>query len=142
MERFRNCFGWYPVKYIAKNTEEIETEIPSVFFMPLRLCVRVCQIRLPGERSARILSGASEITSSTSSREQRTKGFAIPIFEESQRKMRLPARESMTRQELMGYGQKRFVYDYSYCVCMFGTPAEPVVHKDFFALAKRYGVEP
>lgn len=47
-----------------------------------------------------------------------------------------------SRQELMGYGQKRFVYDYSYCVCMFGTPAEPVVYKDFFALAKRYGVEP
>ena len=45
-------------------------------------------------------------------------------------------------QELMGYGQKRFVYDYAYCVCLFGTPAAPVVHKDFFDLAKRYGVEP
>ncbi len=45
-------------------------------------------------------------------------------------------------QEKMGPGQKRFVYDYAYCVCLFGTPAEPVVEKQRFDFAKSCGVEP
>lgn len=45
-------------------------------------------------------------------------------------------------QELMGANQKRFVYDYAYCVCLFGTKAEPVVNKALFDFALSYGVEP
>lgn len=45
-------------------------------------------------------------------------------------------------QELMGLNQKRFVYTYAYCVCLFGTKAQPVVEKRHFDFAKSYGVEP
>jgi len=45
-------------------------------------------------------------------------------------------------QELMGADQKRFVYDYAYCVCLFGTSGVTVVEKRFFDFAKSYGVEP
>ena len=45
-------------------------------------------------------------------------------------------------QERMGPNQKRFVYDYAYCVCLFGTKAEPVVDKSMFDFARSYGVEP
>lgn len=45
-------------------------------------------------------------------------------------------------QERMGERQKRFVYDYAYCVCLFGVHEKPVVSEKFFALAKTYGVEP
>lgn len=45
-------------------------------------------------------------------------------------------------QELMGKNQKRFVHDYAYCVCFFGVSEKPVVGKNFFDLAKKYGVEP
>lgn len=45
-------------------------------------------------------------------------------------------------QERMGMGQKRFVYDYAYCVCLFGTRDKPVVDKKFFDFALAYGVEP
>lgn len=45
-------------------------------------------------------------------------------------------------QERMGQNQKRFVYDYAYCVCLFGTAEDPVVPERFFAFAKQYGVEP
>ena len=45
-------------------------------------------------------------------------------------------------QESMGANQKRFVYDYAYCVCLFGTKLEPVVEKDKFDFALSYGVEP
>lgn len=45
-------------------------------------------------------------------------------------------------QELMGANQKRFVYTYAYCVCLFGTKAQPVVEKRHFDFAKSYGVEP
>ena len=42
----------------------------------------------------------------------------------------------------MGLRQKRFVYDYAYCVCLFGTAESPVVPNLFFRLAKDYGAEP
>ena len=42
----------------------------------------------------------------------------------------------------MGKGQKRFVYDYAYCVCLFGIKEAPVVEKAKFEFAKAYGVEP
>ena len=45
-------------------------------------------------------------------------------------------------QERMGLRQKRFVYDYAYCVCLFGTAECPVVPDLFFRLAKDYGAEP
>lgn len=45
-------------------------------------------------------------------------------------------------QERMGLRQKRFIYDYAYCVCMFGTAEAPVVAERYFSLAKAYGVEP
>lgn len=45
-------------------------------------------------------------------------------------------------QELMGPNQRRFVYDYAYCVCLFGTPQSPVEEKYKFDLARGYGVEP
>lgn len=45
-------------------------------------------------------------------------------------------------QELMGLNQKRFVYTYAYCVCLFGTAVQPVVEKRHFDFAKSYGVEP
>lgn len=44
-------------------------------------------------------------------------------------------------QEQMGPNQKRFVYDYAYCVCLFGM-GDPVVPKWVFDTAKSYGVEP
>lgn len=47
-----------------------------------------------------------------------------------------------SRQERMGPRQKRFVYDYAYCVCFFGVPEKPVVEKRFFDFAKSYNVEP
>lgn len=47
-----------------------------------------------------------------------------------------------SRQERMGANQKRFVYTYAYCVCLFGTEQEPVVEKQYFDFAKSYGVEP
>lgn len=45
-------------------------------------------------------------------------------------------------QELMGANQKRFVYTYAYCVCLFGTRVQPVVEKRHFDFAREYGVEP
>lgn len=45
-------------------------------------------------------------------------------------------------QERMGPNQKRFVYDYAYCVCLFGTKNEPVVSKSLFDFARGCGVEP
>lgn len=46
-------------------------------------------------------------------------------------------------QELMGRNQKRFVYDYAYCVCLFSTwDGTKVVPKRMFDFAKSYGVEP
>ena len=45
-------------------------------------------------------------------------------------------------QERMGPNQKRFVYDYAYCVCLFGIPEKRVVEKAKFDFAKEYGVEP
>lgn len=45
-------------------------------------------------------------------------------------------------QEFMGANQKRFVYDYAYCVCLFGTKKEPVVSKALFDFALGCGVEP
>ena len=45
-------------------------------------------------------------------------------------------------QERMGANQKRFVYDYAYCVCLFGTKSEPVGDKSMFDFARSYGVEP
>lgn len=47
-----------------------------------------------------------------------------------------------SKQERMGGNQKRFVYTYAYCVCLFGTEKEPVVEKKYFDFAKSYGVEP
>ena len=45
-------------------------------------------------------------------------------------------------QEQMGPNQKRFVYDYAYCVCLFGMGDDPVVPKWVFDTVKSYGVEP
>ncbi len=45
-------------------------------------------------------------------------------------------------QESMGLHQKRFVYDYAFCVCLFGPKEKPVVDKKYFDFAKAYGVEP
>ncbi len=45
-------------------------------------------------------------------------------------------------QELMGKNQKRFVHDYAYCVCFFGVAEKPVVGRNFFSTAMKYGVEP
>lgn len=45
-------------------------------------------------------------------------------------------------QTLMGANQKRFVLDYAYCVCLFGTRAEPVCEKKHFDAVRAYGVEP
>jgi len=45
-------------------------------------------------------------------------------------------------QTLMGPNQKRFVLDYAYCVCLFGTKGEPVCDKKHFDVMKSYGVEP
>ncbi len=45
-------------------------------------------------------------------------------------------------QEKMGPRQKRFVYTYAYCVCLFGTKETPVVEKSKFDFCKSYGVEP
>ena len=45
-------------------------------------------------------------------------------------------------QEWMGLRQKRFVYDYAYCVCLFGSAENPVADSNRFALCKDYGAEP
>ncbi|MBR3873093.1 MAG: hypothetical protein IKJ26_02885 [Clostridia bacterium] len=45
-------------------------------------------------------------------------------------------------QTLMGLNQKRFVLDYAYCVCLFGSKTEPVVEKKHFDTVAAYGVEP
>ena len=45
-------------------------------------------------------------------------------------------------QEQMGPNQKRFIYDYAYCVCLFGMGDDPVVPKWVFDAVKSYGVEP
>lgn len=45
-------------------------------------------------------------------------------------------------QERMGRGQKRFVYCYAYCVCLFGTPEAPVSEERIFRLCADYGAEP
>ena len=45
-------------------------------------------------------------------------------------------------QTLMGPNQKRFVLDYAYCVCLWGTKTEPVCEKRHFDAVKAYGVEP
>lgn len=45
-------------------------------------------------------------------------------------------------QEQMGGNQKRFVYTYAYCVCLFGVAQKPVVAKRYFDFAKSCGVEP
>ena len=45
-------------------------------------------------------------------------------------------------QTLMGANQKRFVLTYAYCVCLFGSKAEPVCEKKHFDAVKAYGVEP
>lgn len=45
-------------------------------------------------------------------------------------------------QTLMGPNQKRFVLDYAYCVCLFGSKTEPVCEKKHFDAVKSYGVEP
>lgn len=45
-------------------------------------------------------------------------------------------------QTLMGLNQKRFVLDYAYCVCLFGSKEEPVSEKRHFDAVKAYGVEP
>ena len=42
----------------------------------------------------------------------------------------------------MGLKQKRFVLDYAYCVCLFGSKEKPVVDKSHFDFVKEYGVEP
>lgn len=44
--------------------------------------------------------------------------------------------------ELMGQKQKRFGWDYAYCVCLFGTSAAPVVDKKWYDFAIKAGVEP
>lgn len=44
-------------------------------------------------------------------------------------------------QNLMGLKQKRFVLDYAYCVCLFGSKEQPVVDKSHFDFVKAYGVE-
>lgn len=45
-------------------------------------------------------------------------------------------------QTLMGRHQKRFVLDYAYCVCLFGSAQQPVVEKKHFDMVRAYGVEP
>lgn len=45
-------------------------------------------------------------------------------------------------QERMGAGQKRFVYDYAYCVCLFGSKQNPVAEPERFAFCKACGAEP
>lgn len=45
-------------------------------------------------------------------------------------------------QTLMGANQKRFVLDYAYCVCLWGSKSEPVCEKRHFDIVKSYGVEP
>lgn len=45
-------------------------------------------------------------------------------------------------QELMGAHQKRFVLDYAYCVCLWGTPGQKCPGKNIFDYVKSYGVEP
>lgn len=45
-------------------------------------------------------------------------------------------------QEWMNGHQKRYVFDYAYCVCLFGSSEHPVVGENLFKLAKNYGAEP
>lgn len=45
-------------------------------------------------------------------------------------------------QELMGANQKRFVYTYAYCLCLFGVPEKPVPELRKYKLCEAYGVEP
>lgn len=45
-------------------------------------------------------------------------------------------------QERMGPRQTRYVFDYAFCVCLFGTHEAPVVDKKVFDLCKAYGAEP
>ena len=46
-------------------------------------------------------------------------------------------------QESMGANQKRFVYDYAYCVCLFGTKLSNRLLKRASSIsALSYGVEP
>lgn len=45
-------------------------------------------------------------------------------------------------QTMMGLNQKRFVLDYAYCVCLWGSKNEPVCEKRHFDVVKSYGVEP
>ena len=49
-----------------------------------------------------------------------------------------------SRQERMGPRQKRIIYDYAYCVCLFADSgaADPVVDEKYFKFARDYGVEP
>ena len=44
--------------------------------------------------------------------------------------------------ERMGANQKKLVYNYAYCVCLFGVPEKQVVAKSHFDFCKSYGVEP
>lgn len=45
-------------------------------------------------------------------------------------------------QDLMGGNQKRYILDYAYCVCLWGTPGQRVPDKKLFDYVKSYGVEP
>jgi glycerophosphoryl diester phosphodiesterase len=45
-------------------------------------------------------------------------------------------------QEYMGLGQKRNLYDYAYCVCLWGTPIDPVLPEMIYQHCKNTGVEP
>ena len=44
--------------------------------------------------------------------------------------------------ERMGANQKKLVYNYAYCMCLFGVPEKQVVAKSHFDFCKSYGVEP
>ena len=60
------------------------------------------------------------------------------------RRLQLPQRVCMSRTRTagMGPGQRRFVYDYAYCVCLFGSRQEPVAEPGRFDFCKACGVEP
>ena len=45
-------------------------------------------------------------------------------------------------EELMGLGQKRNLYTYAYCVCLWGPPEARIVPDHIFNTALAYGVEP
>ena len=42
----------------------------------------------------------------------------------------------------LGPNQKKLVYNYAYCVCLFGVDEKPVVPKQYFDFCREYGVEP